>query len=188
MTGNSNSGGSLLAASLTGSILNGKHALRQEDQTNINSGYEHALKEMGSRFDVNNSVLNKKKFTDQYAHIMSTSKAKGARFVNKEIKLTLTPPMEFDNLSDQEKSETEGPGKCLDEKKPNSPEKETSFVEVGDFLELESSSNSMKSNDLQVLMSDSSNNSRRRSKKRLMKEQKVQFHQKDLNVDPRSEE
>jgi hypothetical protein len=46
----------------------------------------------------------------------------------------------------------------------------------------------MKSNDLQVLMSDSSNNSRRRSKKRLMKEQKVQFHQKDLNVDPRSEE
>lgn len=65
---------------------------------------------MGSRFDVNNRELNKKRFADQFSHIIQTSKAKGARFVNKELQLSLTPPKEdFGNHSDQEKSENEGP-------------------------------------------------------------------------------
>jgi hypothetical protein len=97
MINNHNSGGSLLAANLPLPVLSGKSvvsALKQEQQTNINGGYGKAIQEMSTRFDVNNRELNKRKFADQYAHIMSTSKAKGARFVNKELKLSLTPPKE----------------------------------------------------------------------------------------------
>jgi len=48
---------------------------------------------MSARFDVNNKELNKRRFNDQYAHIISASKAaKGARFTKKEVSLSLTPP------------------------------------------------------------------------------------------------
>jgi hypothetical protein len=152
MGGNSHAGGSLLAASHQGAVLNGKQAaaiLRQEDQTNINNGYSGAVKDLTNRFDVNNRELNKKRFADQYAHIMSTSKVKGARFVNKEISLSLTPPREdFGNHSDQDKLDKDGNDKGLSEEKPKDTKPEASFLEVGDFLELESNSNSMKSNDI----------------------------------------
>ena len=56
---------------------------------------------MTSRFDVNNRELNKRKFNDQYAHIISASKAKGSKgakggskFVLREMTLSLTPPNE----------------------------------------------------------------------------------------------
>ena len=50
-----------------------------------------AVAEMAHRFDVNNKELNKRRFQDQYAHIISASKAKtgkasrGSKFVHKEV-------------------------------------------------------------------------------------------------------
>lgn len=37
---------------------------------NINTGYQGAVREMSTRFDVNNRELNKRKFNDQYSHIV----------------------------------------------------------------------------------------------------------------------
>ena len=57
---------------------------------------------MAHRFDINNRELNKRRFQDQYAHIISASKAKsgkaskGSKFVHKEVTMSLTPPHEAD--------------------------------------------------------------------------------------------
>ena len=71
-------------------------------QGNIKAGYVGAVTEMAHRFDVNNRELNKRRFNDQYAHIISASKAskggskgtKGSKFVLAEVSLSLTPPNE----------------------------------------------------------------------------------------------
>ena len=47
---------------------------------------------MSARFDVNNRELNKRRFNDQYSHILNASKARGAKFTKKEVSLSLTPP------------------------------------------------------------------------------------------------
>lgn len=51
---------------------------------------------------MNNRELNKRKFNDQYGHILNASKAKGAKFTKKEVSLSLTPPFaDQNNLSGQ---------------------------------------------------------------------------------------
>ena len=65
---------------------------------------------MAHRFDINNRELNKRRFNDQYAHIISASKAnkggskvgKGSKFVHKEVTLSLTPPNEA-NLGEEQR-------------------------------------------------------------------------------------
>ena len=38
------------------------------------SGYAGAIREISSRFDVNNRELNKRRFAEQYGHIVNASK------------------------------------------------------------------------------------------------------------------
>ena len=58
------------------------------------------MAELAHRFDINNRELNKRRFNDQYAHIISASKAsknkqsKKTKFIHKEVTLSLTPPNE----------------------------------------------------------------------------------------------
>lgn len=63
-----------------------------DDSVKVNGGYKAAVAEISSRFDVNNKELNKRKFNDQYGHIINASRAKGAKFTKNEVSLSLTPP------------------------------------------------------------------------------------------------
>lgn len=56
-----------------------------EEHVKVNAGYKGAIQEISSRFDINNRELNKRKFNDQYGHILNASKAKGAKFTKKEV-------------------------------------------------------------------------------------------------------
>jgi len=52
---------------------------------------------MSSRFDINNKELNKRRFNEQYSHILNASKARGAKFTKQEVSLSLTPPFADQN-------------------------------------------------------------------------------------------
>ncbi len=47
---------------------------------------------MTQRFDVNNKELNQKKFAEQTQHLLSRKNKAGAKFGQKTIDFTLTPP------------------------------------------------------------------------------------------------
>ena len=82
-----------------------KEGPKLEEAVNVNGGYKAAIVEISSRFDVNNRELNKRKFNDQYGHILNASKAKGAKFTKKEVSMSLTPPFADQiNRSDQKAS------------------------------------------------------------------------------------
>lgn len=59
---------------------------------NIKAGYQGAVRELSTRFDVNNREMNKRRFADQYAHIVQASKhgTKKTKFRLQEVSMTLT--------------------------------------------------------------------------------------------------
>ena len=61
----------------------------------IKAGYEGAVREIASRFDVNNRELNRRRFNDQYAHIVQVNKntkpKTKTKFRLQEVSLELTP-------------------------------------------------------------------------------------------------
>ena len=66
---------------------------------NIKAGYSGAVREISTRFDVNNREMNKRRFNDQYAHIVQASKLgvkkPASKFRLQEVSMTLTPDNEL---------------------------------------------------------------------------------------------
>ena len=77
---------------------------------------------MSTRFDVNNRELNKRRFNDQYAHIVQASKGRPnqkTKFKLKEVQLSLTPDNDLSaevaaTSKDGDKLNTDGLKKLLD--------------------------------------------------------------------------
>ena len=88
----------------------GKTAVH-EVQGGVKAGYAGAVREISTRFDVNNRELNKRRFNDQYAHIVQASKhsraagSKPSKF-RKEVCLTLTPDNDLSAEKDPDKKAT----------------------------------------------------------------------------------
>ena len=89
----------------------------------IKAGYAGAVQEISRRFDVNNREMNKRRFNDQYAHIVQASKARGAKtkFRLQEVSLTLTPP--DNDLSADAAGQAQADGSAQEEDNHHHPHK-----------------------------------------------------------------
>ena len=77
-----------------GSMLHNKGEAPQHLATEgIKAGYAGAVYEISTRFDVNNREMNKRRFNDQYAHIVQASKTRAVKtkFRFQEVCMSLTP-------------------------------------------------------------------------------------------------
>ena len=72
---------------------------------------------MCNRFDVNNRELNRRRFNDQYAHIVQVNKHSRTKtkFRLQEVSLTLTPPGQNDLSAENtdQKVKTAGDGETM---------------------------------------------------------------------------